>query len=161
MTKQDEEQELLVRTITAGAISGMRSMSGPAAIANWASLHPDNYRKTLFSRLTNERVARAVSMALYGEMMLDKLPILPNRNALLPLLGRISWAGLAGAAAFAGAKRPLIQGAAISALAAFVSTQVTFRLRTGLPRLLRLPDQLVALLEDALLLAVVRRVIAS
>ena len=82
MTNNDEQRELLIRTVTAGALSGMRSMSGPAAIANWASLHPQNYKKTLFSRLADKKVARAVSMMLYGEMMLDKLPILPNRNAL-------------------------------------------------------------------------------
>jgi len=161
LTNNDEQRELLIRTVTAGALSGMRSMSGPAAIANWASLHPQNYKKTLFSRLADKKVARAVSMMLYGEMMLDKLPILPNRNALLPLLGRMGWGGLAGAAAFAGGKRPIIQGAALSAFAAFISTQITFQMRVGLPKLLRLPDQFVALMEDALVLAVVRRVIAS
>jgi uncharacterized membrane protein len=156
--KDSNDKDLLARTIGLGVMSGIRSMAGPATIANWATRYPKKLRGTIFSLLTDRFVARLVSLSLLGEMVLDKLPVLPDRVARLPLLGRAFWGGAAGAVAYKGTGRSSLEGAGIAALAAIVSTQVTYRLRVGLKGLLRLPDLLIALAEDALVFYLARRI---
>lgn len=159
--KGSRDKNLLIRTISLGVMSGIRSMAGPAAIANWATRHPKKLRGTVFSPLTNRSVARLASLALLGEMLIDKLPILPDRVATLPLLGRAAWGGAAGAVAYKGMGRSSLQGAGIAALAAVASTHVTYRLRVGLKGLLRLPDLLVALVEDVVIFFLARRIVTE
>jgi uncharacterized membrane protein len=58
-------------------VTGMRSMLGPALVA----------------RSLNRPQQRNLAMAALGEMIADKLPLIPSRDTLLPLMVR----GLAGA----------------------------------------------------------------
>jgi len=58
-------------------VTGLRSMLGPALLA----------------RSLNRPERQNLAMAALGEMVFDKLPLVPSRDSLLPLLAR----GLAGA----------------------------------------------------------------
>src|SRR3954453_19920277 len=58
-------------------VTGLRSMLGPALVA----------------RSTNRPEQKNLAIAAMGEMVADKLPLIPSRDTLLPLLVR----GLAGA----------------------------------------------------------------
>src|SRR3954454_15870339 len=58
-------------------VTGLRSMLGPALVA----------------RSTNRPEQKNLALAALGEMVADKLPLVPSRDSLLPLIVR----GLAGA----------------------------------------------------------------
>jgi hypothetical protein len=89
-------------------------------------------------------------------MVLDKLPILPNRIDPLPLLGRACLGGAASATAFAEARRPLVLGALLGAGAAVASAHLFYRLRVGVSEGLGLPDLVGAFVEDGAVLALER-----
>ena len=141
-------------------MSGMRSISGPAVINQRAVQNPGAFKNTPFSPLTSEDVTKLIKVAAVGELVVDKLPFipLPKRTTPLLLFGRAIWGGFAGAAAYTEAKRPIVQGAAIGALAAIASSYVFYFLRRGIGKLLHLPDLPVAFMEDAGVIALGRAV---
>jgi uncharacterized membrane protein len=65
------------RAMKLAVVTGMRSMLGPALVA----------------RATGRPEQRNLALAAIGEMVSDKLPLVPSRDSLLPLILR----GLAGA----------------------------------------------------------------
>ena len=118
-----------------GALSGMRSMAAPAAIAR-------------------PPFARPALLLLAGELIFDKLPLAPNRTAAGPLLGRALAGGIAGAMLCSSRKRSTLAGALIGAAAAVGAAYAAYKLRKQITRHLNIPDPLVALLEDAVVASV-------
>ncbi len=129
--------------IGAGLITGLRSLSGPAAVS--AALAD---RIDLAAQL-----APALSLLAAGEMLADKLPFMPARTAPPVLAGRVLLGALAGGALAGAYGRNLLLGAAIAGAAAALSSYVGLALRRAASQRLGLPDPLVALAEDALVLA--------
>ena len=117
----------------AGYACSMRSTSGPAALA-------------LRGRVRG-RLRTALLVAAVGELVVDKLPFAPNRTEPPAWAGRIITGAITGAAVAGPA------GAGAAGLAAGAGTYVNFRLRGQLPTLLRRPDAVIALGEDAICLA--------
>ncbi len=148
MSKSDTSSDLLTRTLLLGVMSGMRSMSAPALISRRAVQNPHAFKGTLFAPLAQKEASSLAGLAALGEIVIDKLPILPKRTALLPLLGRAMLGGFAGAAAYTEPKRSASEGAIIGALAAVASSYVSYFIRRGVGKLLHLPDLPVAILED-------------
>ena len=146
MSKLDKNVTL--RAAILGVMSGMRSMAGPATITRRAVQEPKGFESTLFRLLTKRPMSGLATLGQVGEIVLDKLPILPNRIDPLPLLGRAFYGGAAAAAAFAEARRPIILGVGIGAAAAVASAHVFYRLRVGITKGLHLPDLPVAVAED-------------
>jgi uncharacterized membrane protein len=126
-------------------------MSALAAVSIDARHNDRDLDDTPFASICSPNVSTLLSLAAAGEMVVDKLPILPNRTDLLPLLGRVFFAGVSGAAVFIEEKQPAPVGAAVAALASVASTNVSFQLRRGLSR--RLPGLLAALVGDAAVVA--------
>src|SRR5947209_19891065 len=62
-----------------GAVSGLRSMSGPAIVAEAASRNIVRLKKTPLAWLASDRAARISAVLAVGEMVADKLPIIPDR----------------------------------------------------------------------------------
>ncbi len=118
-----------------GALSGMRSMAAPAAIAK----PPFALTATFF---------------LAAELVADKLPITPNRTAAGPLLGRALAGGIAAAIFCSSRKRNPVAGALIGAAAAVGAAYGAMKLRREITRHLSIPDPLVALMEDAVVATV-------
>jgi uncharacterized membrane protein len=113
-----------------GALSGMRSMAAPAAIARPPFIGP-------------------ATLLLAAELVFDKLPLAPNRTAAGPLLGRALAGGIAAAMLCSSRKRSAVAGALIGAAAAVGAAYAAHKLRQQITRHLNIPDPLVALLEDA------------
>jgi uncharacterized membrane protein len=65
------------KAMTLAVVTGLRSMLGPALVA----------------RATNRPVWKNLALAALGEMVVDKLPGVPSRDTLVPLIVR----GVAGA----------------------------------------------------------------
>jgi uncharacterized membrane protein len=97
-------------------------------------------------------VAAAV-LASIGEVVGDKLPIVPDRTRSGPFTGRVAVGALVGAAVYQDADRPVAYGAVVGAMAAAASTPALARARAALGRRTRLPDRVWGVVEDALALA--------
>ena len=113
-----------------GAASGMRTMSGPAALA-------------LRGRLPG---GPAVAALAAGELVADKLPFVPPRTDPPALAARAASGAVSGSRLAGG------PGAALGALAAAGSSFATMRARSALVELTGLPDPVVAVAEDGVAL---------
>jgi uncharacterized membrane protein len=142
-----------VRALGLGAISGLRSTSGPAALSRAISSgRAGNLDGTLFGALGAAGVAKVLTLFEVGEMIVDKLPIVPSRTSASPLLGRAASGAVVGAALFASEDENRAVGGALAAAAAVAAALAGERLRTQIGQRLGVPDSLVAFLEDGVVL---------
>ena len=121
------------RILALGALTGMRSMAGPATIA-----------------LRYGGPIRKVALLLAaGEMVVDKLPIVGDRIEAAPLVGRAVMGALAGGLIAREARSNIPAGAALGAAAAVAAAHLAYRARRGL----HMPAVAGGLLEDAVVVA--------
>jgi uncharacterized membrane protein len=141
------------KTVGLGAISGLRSMAGPAAVSRAAANGSlDNLEGTPFAALGSPVVSSALQTMAVGELILDKLPVAPSRTSPSPLLGRAASGAFVGAVLFISAERPAKVGAALGALSALAGAYAGERLREFISERAGIPDTVVALMEDGLVL---------
>jgi hypothetical protein len=119
-----------------GASSGLRTFSGPAALA-------------LHGRLGRGRARVALIAAGAGELAFDKLPNAPARTEIPGLGGRLTTGSLSGHRVAGPA------GAAVGGAAAIASAFAGLRARTLLAERLPVPDPVVGAAEDAVVLCLV------
>jgi uncharacterized membrane protein len=140
-----------VKAICMGVIAGMRSMSAPALVSNHLAHHDsEELANSSFSFMGSPRVAQALKIAALGEMVADKLPIIPDRISPGPLAARILSGALCGASLCTaeGARAPI--GAIGGGLSAIASAYAFYHLRQKLGATRILPDAALGLSEDAL-----------
>jgi uncharacterized membrane protein len=142
------------RALGLGAISGLRSLSGPAFVSRAASRGDLDLDGTIFAFLGSPRIAKALVLMELGELVGDKLPVTPSRTSLPPLLGRAASGALVGAAVFVSEGNRATTGAALGSTAAIVAAFAGERLRALAVEKTGLPDPAVALAEDATVLLV-------
>ena len=145
------------KAIALGTISGLRSMSGPAFLSRAASQDRLNLEGTPLAFLASPRISKALVVMELGELVGDKLPIIPSRTSLPILLGRAASGGLVGAALFTSDGRRVTTGAAVGAAAAVTAALAGEQLRALAGEKTGLPDPLLALAEDAVVLLVGHR----
>jgi uncharacterized membrane protein len=142
------------KALALGAISGLRSASGPAFVgraANRGDMDLDGTPLAFFGR---PRLSKALTLAQLGEVIGDKLPVTPSRTAWPPVLGRAVSGGLVGAAVHLSEGRHAATGAIIGSAAAFAAAFVGENLRALVVNRVGLPDPVVAAAEDAVVLFV-------
>jgi len=138
----------LILAFAIGVVAGLRSMTAPA-IAAWAArLGWIDLASTPLAFLGSAVATYILTAFMAAELVADKLPRTPNRTALGPFIGRILTGGLAGAALTAGVGQSLLVGAILGALGGIAGTFGGYRARTGLVRALKVPDYVVAVVED-------------
>ena len=142
------------RALALGAISGLRSASGPAFVSRAASRGDMDLGGTPIAFLGSPLLSKALTTAQLGEMIVDKLPFAPGRTKLKPLLGRAASGGLAGAAAAASEDRHAAMGILLGSSAAVVAAFAGEAFRAIVGRKTGLPDPVVAVAEDAVVLLV-------
>ena len=138
-----------MRASLVGVMSGMRSMAGIATLSRHAGAHPKGFRNTIFALLASPVTGKLATAAQFGEIVVDKLPILGSRTDPQPLIGRMVFGAVAGAAAMSEARKPAVLGILIGASSALVSSYAFYWLRRETGKALHLPDPIVALAEDA------------
>jgi len=107
----------LSATLTLGALSGMRSSAGLAALmARHAGL-----------------LTRVVAVLAAGEMIVDKTSFVGNRIDPFPLTGRALMGALVGSSIARRERASTMLGAASGATAAIIAAHLTFRWRQRLP----------------------------
>ena len=140
MNHKHHQSTIVSAALGAGVIAGLRSFSAPAAVSTALT---EQYGLA-------ERLKPALLALAAGEMLADKLPFMPARTAPVALAGRVLTGAMSGAALATAAGRNRITGALLAGAAAVVSSYAALALRSALSERLAVPDPLVALIEDAI-----------
>jgi uncharacterized membrane protein len=144
-----------------GAVSGLRSMAGPAIIATAARARHLKVDGTALAWFGSPKAAPIVSALAIGEMIADKLPFMPDRTRPGSLAGRAITGALCGYAVFSRrGRREGAIGAVVGASAALAASWAGFEYRRRAP----LPSIVSALIEDVVATAagafVIRKICA-
>ncbi len=139
---------LLVLVFLLGAVAGLRSMIAPAVVCwgayfGWLSLT----HSPLFF-LTSKISLVIFTLFAIGELIGDKLPKTPSRISAFPLIARMVFGGLTGAALVITAGAALGAGIAVGAVGALVGSFAGYYLRRALTARAGLADLPIALFED-------------
>ncbi len=141
------------RTLGLGGIAGMRAMAAPAILSrSVVEGRVGSLEGTPFEALGSPRVSTALRVLEVGELIVDKLPIVPSRTSPPPLLGRAASGALVGAATFASGGRRAVMGGALGAVSAMVAAYAAERLRVQITQRLGMPNVVAGLLEDGIVL---------
>jgi uncharacterized membrane protein len=144
----------LLHTFLIGGISGLRSLTAPAAVSWAAYLNWINLSDTPLAFLGYSATPYILSLLAIGEVITDKLPATPNRKAPLGFIARLVLGTFSGYALALGIGQSAMIGAVMGFTGAIAGTLGGYEARTGLVRALKVPDIVVALLEDVIAVAV-------
>jgi len=129
-----------------GIVAGLRSLTAPAAVAwaaylGWVDLHGSS-----LAFMGSKWTAIIFTVLALIELIADQLPSTPARTAAVGLSARIVTGGLSGACLGVAGGAAVWLGAIGGIIGAFGG----YHARVGLVRGLRVPDFVIAILEDAL-----------
>ncbi len=136
-----------------GIITGLRSLTSPAVIA-WAA-HPGwlNLQGASLSFLGSTPAVATLTILAVVELVTDKLASTPARTKPLGLSARILLGGLSGAAVALVGRQSGAVGCGLGAVGGVVGGFAGYQVRTGLVRALKVPDFVIAVLEDLVAVA--------
>jgi uncharacterized membrane protein len=142
--------QVLLLAFLIGVASGLRSLTAPAAVAWAAHLSWLNLNNTPVSFMGSTAAVAIFTVLAIGELVADKLPSTPSRTKPPGLIARIVLGGLSGASVAAGGMQSIALGAVLGVAGGLAGTFAGYQVRTRLVRALKVPDLVIALLEDAL-----------
>ena len=149
--------DLLLTAAAVGAISGLRSTAAPALLTyELAGDAVGPAASGLEAMLTSKGVARGLTFVAGLEMVADKAPFTPDRTDPGPLIGRALLGSLTAAALAAHRRQPVALPALVGAAAAVGSAFAAFHLRRYAGERLNVPDRLLGLVEDAVVIGAAR-----
>jgi uncharacterized membrane protein len=141
--------EVLLLAFLIGAIAGLRTMTAPAVVAWAANRHWLNLHNSPLAFMGSTAAVAVFTVLALGELVVDKLPSTPNRTRLLGLIGRSVLGGLSGAAVAASGEQSIALGVVLGVAGAIAGAFTGYEVRKRLVRALKIPDFVMALLEDA------------
>lgn len=142
-----------LKAIGFGVIAGMRSMSAPAFVSDHLSDKKTSKSASwLLRKMSTSNAALAFKVAAAGEMFADKLPIIPDRISPGPLTARIVSGAACGSSLCESEGKRIDLGAVAGALAAIGSAFASYHIRRRIAESGIVPDVMVALAEDAVVL---------
>ena len=136
-----------------GVIAGLRSMTAPAVVswaAHWKWL---DLGQSPLGFLGSTAAVYILTAGAIVELVVDKLPRTPRRTELLGLIARFVLGGLSGGALCAAANQSVVAGAVLGGVGGVAGGFAGYAARTRLVSALKVPDLVVALLEDAVAIA--------
>ena len=144
---------VLLLAFLIGVIGGLRTMTAPAVVAWAANRHWLNLDNSSLAFMGSPVAVLVFTLGALGELVIDKLPSTPNRTRLLGLVGRSVFGGLSGAAVAVAGGQSIILGIVLGAAGAIAGAFAGYEVRKRLVRSLKVPDVVIALLEDAVAIA--------
>lgn len=120
-----------LRAFGIGVVAGMRSMTAPA----------------IARAKTKDNISAVLTLAMLGEMLVDKLPFTPSRTSIAPLVVRAISGGISGAIVTQEREdvdRRIAIG--LGVLGAVAGSFLCERIRASAAE--KIPDTVVALIED-------------
>jgi uncharacterized membrane protein len=145
--------EVLLLAFLIGVIAGLRTMTAPAVVAWAANRHWLNLLNSPLAFMGSTAAVAVFTVLALGELVIDKLPSTPNRTKLPGLIGRGVLGGLSGAAVAASGAQSIALGAVLGVAGAIAGAFAGYEVRKRLVRALRVPDFVIALLEDVVAIA--------
>jgi uncharacterized membrane protein len=141
---------VFVLAFAIGIVSGMRSMTAPAVTA-WAA-HRGwlNLAGTRLAFMGSTAAVAIFTVLAIAELIADKLPSTPSRTAPVGLIARFVCGTLSGACIGVSAGQSPAPGAILGAAGGLAGAFAGHQWRTGLVKALKVPDLVIALLEDAI-----------
>ncbi len=133
-----------------GIIAGLRSLTAPAATCWAAHLGWIDLQQSPLAFMGSTVATSLFSLLAVGELITDKLPFTPSRLTPGPLGARILLGGLCGSAFCTAAGFSLLTGGLIGAGGGIAGAFMGYHARRSLTHTMKLPDFLVALIEDAI-----------
>jgi uncharacterized membrane protein len=133
-----------------GIVSGMRSLTAPAVAAwaaRWGWL---NLAGTRLAFMGSTAAVAIFTVLAIAELIADKLPSTPSRTAPVGLIARFFCGALSGACVGASAGQTPTFGVIVGAAGGIAGAFAGYQWRTGLVKALRVPDFVIAVLEDAI-----------
>ena len=142
--------QVLLLAFLIGVIAGLRAMTAPAVVAWAANRHWLNLHSSPLAFMGSTAAVAIFAVLALGELVVDKLPSTPNRTKLLGLIGRSVTGGLSGAAVAASGAQSIAVGAVLGVAGAIAGAFAGYEVRKHLVRELKVPDFVIALVEDAM-----------
>jgi uncharacterized membrane protein len=142
--------QVLLLAFSIGVVAGLRSLTAPAVVA-WAA-HKNwlNLQGTFLSFMGSTAAVIAFVLLAVVELIADQLPNTPSRTKPPGLIARIILGGLSGAAVAAAGAQSLGIGGILGAAGGIAGAFGGYQVRTRLVRALKVPDFVIACLEDAI-----------
>jgi uncharacterized membrane protein len=143
-------ETVLLLAFAIGIVAGLRAFTGPAVTA-WAS-HMRGFalQPTHLGFMGSTITAVIFALLAAFEIVNDKLPKTPARTALPSVVVRMITGALAGATLSVAGSGSATIGAVCGAVGSLVGTFGGYYARTGLVRALKVPDFVIALVEDVI-----------
>jgi uncharacterized membrane protein len=145
--------QVLLLAFLIGVIAGLRTMTAPAVVAWAANRHWLNLHNSPLALMGSTAAVAVFTVLALGELVIDKLPSTPNRTRVVGLIGRSMLGVLSGAAVAESGAQSIALGAVLGAAGAIAGAFTGYEVRTRLVRVLKVPDFVIALFEDAVAIA--------
>ena len=135
--------------VALGRVAGMRTMSAPMLISRVARKGQLAAEGSKLGFLNHPGALSTTALLAVGELIADKIPSVPPRTDVGPLLARAVSGGLSGAVLCSARKKSPWVGAVCGALGAVAVAYAAYHLRRSAKRNFHLPDAVLAVAEDA------------
>jgi uncharacterized membrane protein len=149
-----------LKAITIGIIAGMRSMSAPALTSSYLAQN-ENLASSPLGRLASPTASRVLKVLAAGEILADKLPMVPSRVSAGPLVTRIASGAVSGAAVSAADKKQAEIGAVWGGVAAVAGAFGFYHLRRRVGAEIRVSDAVLGIVEDAIVISVAAAILGG
>jgi uncharacterized membrane protein len=141
--------EVLLLAFLIGIIAGLRSLTAPAVVSwaahrSWLNLH-----NTSLSFVGSTAAVVVFILLALAELVADQLPSTPSRTKPLGLIARIVLGGLSGACVALAGAQSIVIGVLLGAVGGVAGAFAGYEVRMRLVRTLKVPDFVIAVLEDA------------
>lgn len=140
--------EIWLLLFAIGFVAGLRAMTAPAAVVWAAHLGRLDLHGSPLSFLGSVIAVGVFTLGALAEYVTDQLPSTPNRTTPFPFGARIVMGGLCGAAVAIAAEQPALFGVVLGVIGAVTGTFAGFHARRALVKGLKIPDFVMATLED-------------
>ncbi len=153
---------VLANSVALGALTGLRSVAASALLSHELADARDRQPSGgLADLLATPTASRVLALLASGEMLADKTSLVGDRVSPIPLTGRAIMGSLT-AAAFAGSqRRPVLLPAVLGAAAAIATAYAAFHLRRLAAEHFEVPDRVLGMVEDAVVIAASRGIASA
>jgi uncharacterized membrane protein len=136
-----------------GFVAGLRSLTAPAVVAWAAHLGWLDLSGSHVAFMASTAAAVVFSLLAVGELIADKVPGVPRRTDIAPVVARICTGALCGACLAAAANRPLLAACVLGGLGGVIGAFAGYEIRRRLVSQFQYRDFHVALCEDLIAIA--------
>jgi uncharacterized membrane protein len=141
--------EVMLLAFLIGVTGGLRSLTAPAVVSWAAHVGRIQLSNARLHFLGSTAAVAVFTLFAIVELVADKLPAAPSRTAPPGLIARIVLGALCGGALAVAGEQSMMIGAVLGAAGGIAGAFGGYQVRTRLVKALKVPDFVIALLEDA------------